>query len=364
MRRIGVLLLALLMVAGAAQAETVLPDPITRTIGGITVQIDPRMELLGIAQSLSDYRKYAARFAPLTSPYQQAAREAFAAYADHPAVAFLNGAIPQGFTYDAPPTAMLYIQPDFMLSAAYDSSAFQQTRMPVDMEAFREAMAQFCADTDFPAFFESQQAAYEGMLDVYVDGFPDWDMLAALEAYTGIRLASYTITLAPMFHSGGYGPSVQDADGTHIHAIIGPERVKDGLPWFGAKGSTQSLILHEFSHSFVDINDPLHPKMVQETARSEALYAPIAAEMQQQAYGTWPVAYEELVLRAMEIDLVARERGIDPAVQLLTQERYGFAYIQTVYDTLALYHENRDLYPTLNDFVSVITDALLAAHEK
>jgi hypothetical protein len=122
------------------------------------------------------------------------------------------------------------------------------------------------------------------------------------------------------------------------------------------------MLLHEFGHSFIGINDTGNKGMAKEVSRSAALMDGIRADMANQAYIDWFTTYEETVLRAVVIDMMARNTEADIESYFAKEKSQGFAYIDTVYQCLPDYRGNRQHYPIFDDYVPVITDALLAAH--
>jgi hypothetical protein len=78
------------------------------------------------------------------------------------------------------------------------------------------------------------------------------DYAADLEAYHGIRQASYTIIPAPLL-VGNFGPRRSRPDGRFdIYGILGAVGTSDGVPQFGSVENLRGLVWHEFGHSFVN----------------------------------------------------------------------------------------------------------------
>ena len=74
-----------------------------------------------------------------------------------------------------------------------------------------------------------------------------------LEDYYGFEQGSYTIILAPLFHKGGFGPTIQNPCGlSDSYYIGGPRQIANDMPDYGEEKSMQYLFWHEFSHSFVN----------------------------------------------------------------------------------------------------------------
>lgn len=122
------------------------------------------------------------------------------------------------------------------------------------------------------------------------------------------------------------------------------------------------LALHEFGHSFVNPPGETHRK---DLAKYSALFDPIAAKMQQQAYGDWLTCVDEHVIRAIHIRLTVVEEGKDAAASLLAGERSrGFAYIEPLCRKLEEYEQHRDKYPTLDSFYPQIIGVFKSLSEQ
>lgn len=339
----------------------VLPAAVSAQVAGVTVEISPVMELLSVVQYLSGYDELFGLITKERIEYKDTVKSRFEAFENHAAVEYFRSVMDYGFSFDSPPTACLYIEDDFSISSDYADSDFAKNRMSADMETFRDMLEQFYHDTAFGEFYEEQRPLYESILQVYTGRFPDWGMTGCLEEYYGKEMAGYHIILVPLFHPGGFGPSLQRDDGVHVYSIGGPYEAREGIPYFGRSIDISHLVLHEFGHSFIPVNEEDDPSMQQEVARSEYLMEAVREEMEADAYPQWITAYEELVLRAAVIDLQVRVRDVNPETLLKKEREKGFLYIDTVYETLAQYHENRTQYPDFDSFIPVITDALLEA---
>lgn len=350
------------------RADVTLPQSLTVSAGGVTVEVDPMMELLSIIQYLGDYNELFGLITDVETSYQTDIDAYFAPYKDHAAIQFFNSVAKQGFAFDVPPTACLYLGKDFSISQDFEGSDYQRNRFPTEdlltLPEFRDHLSRFAADTNFSAFFDSHRDFYTKMMEAYAASFPQWNMTTAMEEYYGKTAAGYTIILVPLFHPGGFGPSLPREDGLHIYSITGPYYTDGTLPNFGDAEDIANLVLHEFGHSFLPINDMDNPTMVAEVERSAYLIDPIRERMEAMAYPQWTPAYEELVLRACVIDMALQNTGVPPEEMLGNERENGFIYIDTVYETLRLYNTNRTAYPNIDTFIPTITDALLAKYPK
>lgn len=88
----------------AAENESVI-----KTLNNINFSIDPRIELLSIIIYLSPkYNENVTSIIPFNSSYKKEVEEWFGDYKNHKAVKLLDSMLERGFSYDAPPTGMLF----------------------------------------------------------------------------------------------------------------------------------------------------------------------------------------------------------------------------------------------------------------
>lgn len=341
-----------------------MPAALSKTVSGVTVGVNPMMEMLSVIQYLSDYDEQYGLMTAYETSYHADLEAAFRKFENHEAVEFFNDAMVKGFAFDAPPTAVLYLDENFNIRPEFKGSELERERMSVGMEQFRDVMRKFYLDTNFEEFYKAHSGFYRRMINTYAASFPKWSMIDAMESYYGKEMAGYNITLVALFHSGGFGPSLEFADGTHIYSIQGPYQAENDTPIFGDSDDIANLVIHEFGHSFVPVNDTADPAMVAEVKRSEYLMEAVRSEMTRNAYTSWTSAYEELVLRAAVIDIMRQNTSVDPETLLKYERETGFLYIDTAYEVVQRYSKNRKQYPVFDEFVPVLTDALIAAYPK
>jgi hypothetical protein len=189
------------------------------------------------------------------------------------------------------------------------------------------------------------------------------DYAADLEAYHGIRQASYTIIPAPLL-VGNFGPRHRRTDGRFdIYGILGVEGTSDGVPQFGSVESLRGLVWHEFGHSFVN---PEVERLSALVEKSSKLMDPIAARMRASDYPQWLIVVIEHVDRAVTVRLAYRELGEAAGEQALAKEEASsFAYVGALAERLKEYEQHRDRYPTFRDFAPRLIAALdeLAARD-
>lgn len=175
----------------------------------------------------------------------------------------------------------------------------------------------------------------------------------ALDDYYGMEVNSYNIILAPLLHNGGYGPRIKGDNGLYdVYGIIGPSStIKDNnnvsIPQFPID-TISYLVWHEFSHSFVN---PTTEKYKTEINKYSDLYTNIRKQMESQAYPNWEICVNEHIVRAITTRLTYIHNGQAAGNQAMQSEKArGFYYIESLCDSLVIYEENRDTYPTFESY--------------
>lgn len=116
-------------------------------------------------------------------------------------------------------------------------------------------------------------------------------------------------------------------------------------------------LIHEFNHSFVNNlisknRDGLENSGVQ-------LFAIVKDEMTRQAYGNWEIMMCEALVRASVIKYM-KDHNFDKQEienEIKRQMEKGFLWIKALVNELDNYDKQRNLYPTLEDYMPKLVDA-------
>lgn len=333
----------------------VAPQSVPET-GDIKVAVDPCMELIAVVQLLSGYGERYGLTNQLDFSYRRKVDEYFEAYKDHVAVKLFAEMCPEGFNYEIPPASMLYLSdpPGLDIVVPFTDNTIKRAGGIERLNEFVRVLRDFARETQFVDFYEANHECLQQIEVTVRDAIGSVDYVGMLEEYYGMSQHSYTVIPASLFRPG-YGPRVERDDGTFdLYCIIGPGGVNDrGTPEF-APLMLRYIILHEFSHSFVN---PLTAKYREEVARCSALFEPIAEQMAEQAYGEWETCVNEHVVRAVQIRLTSRQLGgLGAAMELADAKSRGFIYIEPLCERLKEFEEQRDKYPTFEAFYPRIID--------
>ncbi len=325
-------------------------EPVRKTIGSLNIIVDPRIELLSAVQQQADYKI----LTQLEFDYNSNMDDYFKNYRSHKAVKEFKKLDKHGFNYDAPPTSMLHLTnpPNLEQRLEFSEYIIQRAKGEKNLTDFVQDLREYSIETNFKSFYDENIPSYEAMVERVYDNIKDMNIANALDEYYGMDVNSYNIILAPIIHSGGYGPRIKGENGLYdIYGIIGPENVmvEDGkrIPKYSSE-NIRYLVWHEFSHSFVN---PTTEKYLNEINKYDNLYSRIRKIMESQAYPSWEICVNEHIVRAVTTRLSYIHLGKAAGEQALAMERSrGFYYIDALCESLVEYENNRDMYSNFESY--------------
>ncbi|HKR02855.1 MAG TPA: DUF4932 domain-containing protein [Pyrinomonadaceae bacterium] len=329
----------------------------------LKITVDPRIELLSVVQSLTDYFLINKD----DTSYRRAVEKHFATFKNHPAVKLFSQMWRKGFNFQVPPSAMLYLSnpPELKLQRPFTDEIIKRAGGPERLDQFLQTLRDFARASDFNSFYRANKKSYERMVDGVRAKARTLDYIYVLESYYRIRQHSYHVMLMPLAQELGFGVNLKRDDGRlDLYQMIGRSAVKDGFPLFGQGGeiTLQNLVWHEFSHSFVN---PLSEKHRETLAKYATLYAPISKQMSEQAYSDWEHAVNEHVIRALTSRLAALEISTEVGErELQADKQRGFIYIEALAERLKEYESQPGKYPTFADFYPRLIEVFKEIQER
>ena len=286
----------------------------------LEVAVDRRIELMCILFRVAGAEEY--RLADAALPYARAADAHFARLSGHPAVMATRKVIEQsGIGFDAPMSLAIHL--DDRLGLLASRSNLDPRWRKVALDEYLTLVRRFAVDSRADEFFAAQAAYYRRVEGIFRALLARERPVAWFDGFFGVRAgARYRLVPGLLTGPANYGPHVERPDGDEIYTIVSLEDADpEGLPRPG--GFTVELIVHELAHSYVNPLVDRHAAAL-EPAMTR-IFALVAADMRQQAYGTWRImAYESLV-RAATI-LYLRQRGRQAAAFRLVREDAGRAF--------------------------------------
>ena len=337
-------LIAILLAAGSAHADSLT----------LTPRVDPRVELLSIVSRLAGYQEYSNCVIPR---YVADIDSAFAPYKNHPAIEYARGLrTHRQVAYDAVMSLAIHLSPPPELKPLVPfTDSIPDPRFNADnAENFTNLLRDFYRDAHFAAFFEAHRDLYSISQTRFeaVTARMDFNWFKAY--YGTMPVGTFHVIIGLNNGHGNYGPKLTLPDGREEpYAIIGCGQTDSlGLPDF--TDEWLSLLVHEFTHSFVNPVVDKHYASFESAA--EKVFAPVADQLRESAYGSASTMVCESLVRAGVI-LFMRDHGTDSAAtrwSTIYQQLIGFVWMDALCDTLSAYHRQRDHYPTFDSYMPVI----------
>jgi len=338
-----------------------LSDPIFVTKNSLNISIDPRIELLSIVQYLSNYEEnFYGRITDYDFTYRNKVDEYFEEFKDHEAVKLSYELSHEGFNFDAPPAAVLYMTKDFQLrdDVEIEDYLIERAKGIDNINKLFNALNKFWEDTKFNDFFNENKEYYTYLVKNTSEMISDEkNIVEELEQYYGIKQESYNVILVSLYGPGGYGPRVKLINkNNEIYSIIGATNIDaNNRPIFGDEDYFDYIQNHEFSHSFIN---PLTEKYLDIANEYSSLYNPIEDKMLPFGYTDWEISLNEHIIRALTSRFSYLENNLSGKNALLKEKEDGFIYIDKLFEKLEEYEDNRDKYPTIDSFYPELIKSL------
>jgi len=318
--------------------------------GRITIEVDPRVELIGIVFRLAGNPEYGDN--SLRS-YAKAIERNFGGFGSHPvvkmAVQLRNTRL---MSADGPMSLAAYIDCDFQPRKSFEQWPWEGLDDRWDKEEtqeFIEKLGQFAAETKFKEFFEAQAPLYEkGILACknFMSQYPD--ISKWLDEFFGAA-TNDELKLVLGFVNGrsNYGIRFQFGQTSEKYAIVAQLASPGGNPAFMLQ--QLGITVHEFCHSFTN---PVVDKYAEQLRPAgEKLFAAHSQAMRMRGYHNWKSVMYETAVRACVGNFA--QNSLEPMHADYYFQReisHGFLWTKGLTDLLNKYEDNPDKYPTFESF--------------
>lgn len=341
---------------------------IVKKFNNMNMIVDPRIELLSIIIYLSpEYNENTKSIVPAESSYKKDIEKYFSEFKNHKAVKLFKSMYNyNGFMYDAPPTAMLFLTntPNLKLREDIDKEDYIYTQCieraggEKKFLKFVDALNEFCEETNFYEFYNNNLDYYNKIIENTINDLEDIDYVKQVQDYYGKEQNGYNIVLNGILYANNYGPKIKNDNGSYdLYSVLGSNGIENDLPMFSDDTYFKYIVRHEFGHSFVNY---LATENIEEVNKYAKLYEPIKTAMEQQAYTTWDTCLNEHIVRAVVIrltDIHGTKEEVNEYLQM--EKKCSFIYVEDIIDLLKNeYEPNRDKYKTFEDFYPEILKLL------
>jgi len=346
-------------IAVAEEGEPRIPQP----------RIDERVELLGIVFRLAGAQEYQVA---LFKEYDDAINEHFSPLKKHPVVgsASLLRRM-RGIGYNAIVDCGIHISlenghvvcPDADSEKTLEKIDFRWK--PEMVRVFAKQLDDFYVKSRFHEFFASNREMYRKM-EEKIEAINDKIDYSWFKSFYGdADLEHFHVILNCTSENSGYGAVCRFKDGhDEYFAILGV----NGPDVSYSEDGFIAFTIHEFNHSFCN---PLVKKHLDALKPAAERVFPFVSDMMvRQHYGAPEYMLNEYLVRACEIRYFLTHDKKDMADKMIPVYRsLGFLWIAELVERLGRYEQERDKYPTLDDFMpeivrmqnTLVTDEYIAA---
>ena len=316
-------------------------------VNGVNYTIDPRIELFNIIAMQFGHSGMTLS----NIPYKKDILDRFFPWKDHAAPTVLRETWQKGWGVDDPMFFLLHLDEEFRIKGSMPAAIIERGGGMEQLEKLASAFRDYADVSGFQKFFhEEQKELYEQVLSQTKYNFRDFEAVDLLEDFFGKKGDKYTVILNLISNYGNFGKIIEENGKSEFYAIVETNKKSGGIPVFEPTLSLQELILHEFSHGFVN---PEIDEYSNALNQYQELYTPVEKAMKQQGYHNWMPVVNEHVVRAAVLEMMAQH--LDP--QLVEQTLYKmemgrqFIYLDKLREKLGIFQANREQYPTFKSYV-------------
>jgi hypothetical protein len=363
----AILLVLSIGLASSAPAANSPPAVCKANVGRITIEVDPRVELIGIVFRLAGNPEFNDG---TLKPYAKAIERHFGDFDNHPAVKMaVRLRNTRLMSCDGPMSLAVHIDRNYRFRKTGEQwpSTLDYRWEKDETAEFLEKLRHFAAETKFDEFFRAQAPIYEQGIrpcesimkqekvakdqsrSEYVD-FLSVDVGEWLSAFFGVEdPGDLRLVLGFVSAFANYGVRFETGATSEKYAIIGmrpfdPANTVIFLP------QQIVLVAHEFCHSFA--NPVVEKYMDRLQPAGERLFAVHGAAMRRVGYQKWESVMHETAVRACVVSFV-RQSIANPGFMdfvLKSEVGHGFVWTEDMGNLLKTYENNRDKYPTFESF--------------
>jgi hypothetical protein len=326
-------------------------------VGKITIEVDPRVELIGIVFRLAGSPEFNDG---TLRPYVKAIERHFGDFDGHPVVK-MAAQLRQtrSMSCDGPMSLAVHIDCNYRLRKTDEEwpSTLDYRWEKEETVEFLEKLRQFAAETKFDEFFKAQRDIYETGIQSCKDLIGPLKIEQWLVDFFGVKDCG-DLRLVLGFTNGfsNYGVRFADERTSAKYAIIGM-RPFDPANTVIFRPMQIGTTVHEFCHSFA--NPAVEKYMDRLQPAGKKLFAVHGPAMRMRGYQKWESIMYETAVRACVASFV--RHSFEPMYMdyyLKDEVRAGFVWTEEMGNFLKTYESNRDKYPTFESFFPEFVDFL------
>jgi hypothetical protein len=257
---------------------------------------------------------------------------------------------PGKLNFSAPSNIMLYADEHLELRTDQQNDDFVFSRIggKDTLLLFLGLLKDFAVTSSFNEFFESHTIYYKKLVSNTINELDSLNYISELETFYGVKQKSYNIVLVSLYSHVGFGNSIVDKNWKReIFDTMGPQKIRNRIPFFGDNNYFKYITRHEFSHPFVN---PLTEKYWDSVKEHFKNYDSIPEVAKNNVCGDWQECINEFVIRAITVYLATNESK-ELGLQAHEEEKSrGVSYLDPLLKQIRYYQSNRSTYPTLESY--------------
>ena len=334
----------------------------------LEVTVHPQIELLMTVLLTSNYATICESFLGYSimteeqTDYVKSIMNHFGHYSDHPIYELLDEMIPKGFALGAPVDAVLSLgtPPWLEKQRSFSSFAIQRACGEEKLDEFVSLLRDFADVSGYMEFLEENQDHYADALQLFRSGVNRKPYVQILEDFYGLEQEWYYIHLTQL-SKGSFGFSSDFGSGKlRLYNVCGFNYglLEDAEAF---DRFLNNILWHEFSHPIINPLTQLHAGSIKNPDQNFSVLQ--AYKHPHAGYGPWDECINEHIIRAVSIYLCRQHVSEALANERLDYEvKLGYLFIPHVLNALATYDQNRDLYPSIDDFYETLLQVFVPSN--
>ncbi|MHC4581073.1 MAG: DUF4932 domain-containing protein [Planctomycetota bacterium] len=326
-------------------------------VGKITIEVDPRIELIGIVFRLAGSPEFNDG---TLRPYAKAIERHFGDFDSHPVVKMAAQLRKTRLmSCDGPMSLAIHIDRNYQFRKTAEEwpSTLDCRWEKQETAEFLGKLREFAAETKFDEFFKAQSEIYEKGIRACEGLIAPLNLGKWLGDFFGVKETG-DLRLVLGFVNGffNYGRRFADGRTSEKYAIVGM-RPFDPANTVMFRPIQIGTTVHEFCHSFA--NPVVDKYMGRLQPAGERLFTAHGPAMRMGGYQKWESIMHETVVRACVASFV--RHAFEPMYMdyyLKDEVKAGFVWTEDMGNFLKTYESNRDKYPTFESFFPEFVDFL------
>ena len=322
----------------------------------LNAKVDERCELLSTVFRLAGAKEYVTHNIPI---YVDSLDKYFEPYKNHEIVEYCKKFRENfGVSYDAPMSLAVHLQiidGKISLIPNVKDSSLDSSWNKDYLPRFIELLNDFYTTTKFHEFFMKQSDFAEKVEQTATIYFKKIDMEWYKKFFGEVPEGNFNLIISLSNGPNNYGPKVEYLDGKEdLYAITICAIDSLNTPYFSDRWAL-NLIIHEFCHSFC--NRLINENYDEMKEKADEFYKIEQDVFNKQAYNNSQTMLNEILVRASVIKYMTDKyptNAVNIEKYLSEERNNGFIWINELYNSLLIYDQNRDKYPTVRSYMPEI----------